>query len=86
MKLGSFTYNVNRVIYNMLYENNSYTAFLNAWGNIHSYLRFFARITVWIAEGIQWILRGMYTFINRNYQGLSREMEFQTTPPQSSGC
>ncbi|MBS1663996.1 MAG: M48 family metalloprotease [Bacteroidetes bacterium] len=76
MKLGSFTYNVNRVIHNMLYENNSYTAFLNAWGNLHGYLRFFAGITVKIAEGIQWILRGMYTFVNRSYQALSREMEF----------
>jgi len=76
MKLGSFTYNVNRVIHNMLYENNSYTAFLSAWGNIHGYLSIFAAITVKIAQGIQWILRGMYKFINRNYMGLSREMEF----------
>jgi len=76
MKLGSFTYNVNRVIHNMLYENNSYTSFLNAWGNIHGYLSIFAAITVRIARGIQWILRGMYKFINKNYMGLSREMEF----------
>jgi Zn-dependent protease with chaperone function len=76
MKLGSFTYNVNRVIHNMLYENNSYTSFLSAWGNIHGYLSIFAAITVRIARGIQWILRGMYKFINRNYMGLSREMEF----------
>jgi len=76
MKLGSFTYNVNRVVHNMLYENNSYTAFLSAWGNIHSYFRLFVGITVKIAGGIQWVLRGMYMFIHRNYQGLSREMEF----------
>jgi len=76
MKLGSFTYNVNKVIYNMLYDNNSYTNFLNAWGNIHGYLSLFAGITVKIARGIQWILKGMYTIINRNYLGLSREMEF----------
>lgn len=76
MKLGSFTYNVNRVIHNMLYENNSYTAFLSAWGNIHGYLSIFAAITVKIAQGIQWILRGMYKFVNKSYMGLSREMEF----------
>ena len=76
MKLGSFTYNVNKVIHNMLYENNSYTSFLNSWGNIHSYLSFFAGITVKIAQGIQWILKGMYTIINRSYMSLSREMEF----------
>jgi len=76
MKLGSFTYNVNRVIHNMLYDNSNYTAFLNSWGNIHSYLRFFVGITVKIAQGIQWVLRGMYTIINKSYMSLSREMEF----------
>ncbi len=76
MKLGSFTYSVNKVIYNMLYENKDYTAFLQSWGRIHTYLRFFAGITVKIANGIQWILKGMYTFVNKSYLGLSREMEF----------
>lgn len=76
MKLGSFTYQVNNIIYNMLFENNSYTNFLNVWANLHSVMAFFAGITVKIAEGIQWILRGMYKLINKNYLGLSREMEF----------
>lgn len=76
MKLGSFTYNVNRVIYNMLYENKDYTAFLQAWGSIHSFLRYFVGLTVRIASGIQWLLRKVYQVINRTYMGLSREMEF----------
>ncbi|HUB60846.1 MAG TPA: M48 family metalloprotease [Puia sp.] len=76
MRLGSFTYNVNRVIYNMLYENNDYTAFLRTWGSIHSYLRLFVSITARIAGGIQWLLRKMYRLINKTYMGLSREMEF----------
>lgn len=76
MKLGSFTYNVNQVIYNMLYENSSYTAFLESWGRLHSLMSFFAGITIKIAQGIQWILRKMYQVINKNYLGLSREMEF----------
>ncbi|HEY4208461.1 MAG TPA: M48 family metalloprotease, partial [Puia sp.] len=76
MKLGSFTYNVNKVFHNMLFENNSYTAFLSAWGNLHGYLRIFVSITITIAQGIQWILRGMYRLINKNYRGLSRQMEF----------
>ena len=76
MKLGSFTYNVNRIIYNMLYENNSYNGFLNAWGRLHGILSFFANITVKIAQGIQYILREMYGVINKSYMALSREMEF----------
>lgn len=76
MKLGSFTYNTNRIIYNMLYDNRGYSAFLNAWGSIDSFLAFFARITVTIAQGIQWILKEMYKPVNKNYKALSREMEF----------
>lgn len=76
MKLGSFTYNVNRIIYNMLYENKSYTSFLNSWARIHGYLAIFATLTVKIAEGIQWVLKEMYKVVNKNYMGLSREMEF----------
>ena len=76
MKLGSFTYNVNRVIHNMLYENKGYANFLNAWGKLHWGTALFAKLTARIAQGIQWILRGMYSFVNKSYMGLSREMEF----------
>lgn len=76
MKLGSFTYNTNRIIYNMLYDNKGYASFLESWGNIHSYFAFFASMTVTIARGIQWILKGMYKLINKSYLALSREMEF----------
>ncbi|HVI47831.1 MAG TPA: M48 family metalloprotease [Chitinophaga sp.] len=76
MKLGSFTYNVNRVIYNMLYENNSYNNFLQGWGSLHGILALFAYVTVAIANSIRRILQVMYAFINKNYMGLSREMEF----------
>lgn len=76
MRIGSFTYNVNRIIYNMLYQNKDYTAFLRTWGSLHSYLRFFVQITVKIATGIQWVLQKMYGVINKSYMALSREMEF----------
>ena len=76
MKLGSFTYNVNKVIHNMLYENTGYANFLRGWARIHGVLGFFATVTARIAEGIQWVLRETYTVVNRSYMGLSREMEF----------
>lgn len=84
MKLGSFTYNVNQVIYNMLYNNTGYTAFLNSWGNLNGYLAFFAGITVNIATAIQWILKKMYGVINKSYLGLSREMEFHADAVSAS--
>jgi Zn-dependent protease with chaperone function len=76
MKLGSFVYNVNRIIYNMMYENTSYSNFLSGWGNVSDILGIFASITASIARGIQSILRGMYGIINKSYMRLSREMEF----------
>lgn len=76
MKLGSFTYNVNQVIHNMLFENNSYSNFLTAWGSLDGLLSIFASITVGIARGIQWILRQVYEVVNKKYMSLSREMEF----------
>jgi len=76
MKLGSFTYNVNRIIYNMLFQNDGYTKFLNGWGQIHWLLSLFAAITIGIAQGIQNILKEMYKLINKQYMGLSRQMEY----------
>jgi len=76
MKLGSFTYQVNRIIYNMLYDNKGYTNFLNGWGNIHGAMSVFAGLTVKIATGIQWVLKQMYQVVNKSYMGLSRQMEF----------
>jgi Zn-dependent protease with chaperone function len=76
MKLGSFVYNVNRIIYNMLFENNSYGRSLEKWAAISGYFAFFAGLTARVVNGIQYILRQMYSVINKNYMGLSREMEF----------
>lgn len=76
MKLGSFVYQVNRVIYNMLYENNSYGAFLNSAARISDTFAIFVGITVKIVQGIQWVLQKMYAVVNKSYMRLSREMEF----------
>jgi Zn-dependent protease with chaperone function len=76
MKLGSFVYNVNRIIYNMLYENKDYTSSLQSFARASGYFAFFAGITVEIVKGIQSLLRSMYGIINKNYLSLSREMEF----------
>jgi len=76
MKLGSFVYNVNKIIYNMLFDNKGYTSFLQSWASIDGIFAIFASITAGIAQGIQAILRGMYALINKKYMGLSRQMEF----------
>ncbi len=76
MKLGSFVYNVNKAIYNMLFENKDFAGFLQGLGSLHAIIGLFVSITIQIIIGIQKILQWMYGFINKNYMGLSREMEF----------
>jgi Zn-dependent protease with chaperone function len=76
MKVGSYVFNVNQVIFNMLYDNESYESLIQRWGNVSGYFSIFIAVAVKINEGIQWILRKLYEVVNKTYMGLSREMEF----------
>jgi Zn-dependent protease with chaperone function len=77
MKLGSYVYNVNRIIHNMLFENTGYARMLNTWANISNVFAFFSTVAASIARGIQKLLGHMYAFLNRRYSGLSLQMEYQ---------
>ncbi|MES2837566.1 MAG: M48 family metallopeptidase [Bacteroidota bacterium] len=76
MKVGSYVYNVNQVIFNMLYDNESYENLIQRWAEVSGYFSIFVVIAVKINESIQWILRKLYEMVNKDYLGLSREMEF----------
>jgi Zn-dependent protease with chaperone function len=76
MKVGSYVYQVNQAINNILYENDSFDQLAAKWANITGYFYIFVVVAVKIIKGIQWILRKMYELVNREYLGLSREMEF----------
>lgn len=76
MKVGSYVYHVNKVIYNMLYDNESYGDILNNWSNISSYFSLFAKGAILVIQGIQHVLLRVYNRLNLNYMALSREMEF----------
>ncbi|WPR75814.1 M48 family metalloprotease [Algoriphagus sp. NG3] len=76
MKVGSYVYYVNEVIYNLLYENDSYQTLASKWADISGYFSIFVGIAFKVAQGAQWILKGMYSVVNKNFMALSREMEF----------
>ncbi len=76
MKLGSYVYQVNRIIFNMLYENETFDKVLNKWARFSGYFAFMVAISLKIIKLIQWILKQLYTVVNKSYMGLSREMEF----------
>ncbi|MEL1254488.1 M48 family metalloprotease [Flavobacterium sp. DGU38] len=76
MKVGSYVYNVNQIIHNMLYDNDSYSAIAQSWGNVNGYFAIFTTLAIKIVEGIQWILQQVYNVVNLSYHALSRQMEF----------
>lgn len=76
MKVGSYVYNVNRIIHNMLFDNDSYNSIAQSWGSVNGYFAFFAGLAVKIVQGIQWVLRQVYEVVNLSYYSLSRQMEF----------
>jgi Zn-dependent protease with chaperone function len=78
MKLGSYIYTLNKMLYNMLYENERWEEIETRWSGGGSLLSFFAHITTRILNIMQWILRKIYFLINRRYLELSREMEYYT--------
>jgi Zn-dependent protease with chaperone function len=77
MKFGSYVYNLNKVIHNLLYDNAGYESVLESWSNMVSVFRFTAFINIHLIKGIQYVLRKVYVLINMKHMGLSREMEFQ---------
>lgn len=76
MKVGSYVYNVNQIIFNMLYDNDSYQKLIQGWTEVSGYFSIFVVIAGNINEGIQWVLKQLYGVVNKSYMGLSREMEF----------
>ncbi len=76
MKVGSYVYNVNQVIFNMLFDNESYERLIQKWASISGYFSIFVAIAVQIIAVVQWILRQLYEVVNKSYMALSREMEF----------
>lgn len=76
MKVGSFVYNTNKVLYNLLFDNESFDETINSLSEKESYIGLFAGLSRMIIFGIQKVLIQIYRIINIQYNGLSREMEF----------
>ncbi|MBB5395941.1 M48 family metalloprotease [Mucilaginibacter sp. AK015] len=76
MKFGSYVYNMNKVIHNLLYDNEGYGRVLNSISKLHSLFTLTAWINIQVIRVIQYILKQVYVVLNKTYMGLSREMEF----------
>ena len=76
MKVGSYVYTVNRVLYNLVYEYDRWDLLLDKWVAAGGVFGFFAIITRGMVNGIRYLLRWAYGVVNRQYMKLSREMEY----------
>lgn len=86
MKVGSWVYGVNRILHDMLHNNNSYSRALSNFASLHGILFLFAEITIKIVSGIIWLLNQVYRVVNKTYLALSREMEFHADLVAASVC
>lgn len=76
MRLGSFVYGVNKMIFDMIYENESFDKIIQEWADLSWIFSIVVQGANKVILGIQWLSRKLYEIVNLNYLGLSREMEF----------
>ncbi|RDC57386.1 hypothetical protein DU508_09515 [Pedobacter chinensis] len=76
MKVGSYVYNVNRIIHDILYDNEGYDKVTRNIAGSSSYFGIFVLASDKIIGLMQHVLVGVYNILNANYSKLSHEMEF----------
>lgn len=76
MKVGSYVYNVNQIIFNLVNDDESYRNSVEKFASISGYFSIFAALAFFFTGKIKWVLVKMYNFVNIRHMALSREMEF----------
>lgn len=76
MRLGSYVYMANRIIYDMVYSRDSWDLWLDRWRASDFRIAIFA----WMLSPFVWLVRvlmkGLYMGLNMLQSSLSRQMEF----------
>jgi Zn-dependent protease with chaperone function len=86
MKVGSWVYQVNKIIYDMLFNNQDYVKSLSSFANVHGIVAICVQLTFKVVQGIQWVLHQMFKVVNSSYLSLSRQMEFHADLVAASVC
>lgn len=76
MKIGSYVYNCNRIIFSLVFENSSFEESVNKFSNGHILIKLTVGFSIYIIRGFQFVLKQLYIFLNKSNLSLSREMEF----------
>ena len=86
MKLVLHVYTINRIIYNILYENKGWRNAIIWLSNKGLLAALLSRLFVLLAAGLHFLFRNIHELINRQYMRLSREMEFNADEVALSIC
>lgn len=76
MKVGSYVYNVNQIIFNLVNDDASYRNSIEKFASFSGYFSIFASLAIFFTSKTQWVLAKMYSYVNIRHMALSREMEF----------
>ncbi|MGB0525170.1 MAG: M48 family metallopeptidase [Flammeovirgaceae bacterium] len=76
MKLNSYVYTMNRIIYDLVYNYDSWDHTINKWANAGGLWGLFGKVPKAFADGVRFILRKLYEPINLRMMELLRQMEF----------
>ncbi len=77
MKVGSYVYYVNQVIFNLVNDNAGFEDWSRRLTRWNSLLSWTVELNIRVIRGIQWVLARLFAIVNKRYFGLAREMEFQ---------
>ena len=56
MKVGSYVYNVNQIIFNLVNDDESYRDSIESFARVSSYFSIFASLAFFFVRQIQWVL------------------------------
>ncbi len=76
MKVGSYTNQAQKMLYDMLYNNEKFFKNISGFAGVHAVFYLFVMIAVYFIRGIQWILARLFDFLFSKHLSLSRQMEF----------
>ncbi|EQB90879.1 M48 family metalloprotease [Elizabethkingia anophelis] len=76
MKVGSYTNQAQKMLYDMLYNNEKFFKNISGFAGVHAIFYLFVMIAVYFIRGIQWVLAKLFDFLFSKHLSLSRQMEF----------
>lgn len=76
MKVGSFVGQAQRIIHDMIYNNDAIDKITRNLAALHGVLDIFSSLAMLVINGMKWVLGKTYDFLFLNHLSLSRQMEF----------